>query len=73
MPPPLVTCHEALRIAHEDASRIYDDLSDCDILVRLLSDGWHVDYEIRDPVNGGAPHYVIDSTDGTILHKRYEQ
>jgi hypothetical protein len=69
-----LTCHQVLRIAHDDASRVYDDLSDCRIEIRLLPDGWHVDYVIVDPrINGGAPHYVIDPNDGTILNKRYEQ
>jgi hypothetical protein len=69
-----LTCHEILRIAHEDAEKVYDDLSDCRIEIRRLPDGWHVDYVIIDPeINGGAPHYVIDLNDGAILHKRYEQ
>ncbi|MCI0379396.1 MAG: hypothetical protein L0215_17435 [Gemmataceae bacterium] len=40
----------------------------------LEADGWHVDYELKNPVmNGGGPHYVIDPSTGAILAKRYEQ
>ena len=37
-------------------------------------DGWHVDYELKDPGRkGGGPHYVIDLLTGAILFKRYDQ
>src|SRR5436305_90002 len=40
----------------------------------LEEDGWHVDYELKDPrLKGGGPHYVIDRFNGAILSKRYEQ
>lgn len=40
----------------------------------LQQDGWHMDYELKDPhVQGGGPHYVIDPGDGAILAKQYEQ
>lgn len=39
----------------------------------LEADGWHVDYELKDPAaKGGGPHYVIDSGSGSIVSKRYE-
>ena len=40
----------------------------------LEDDGWHVDYELKDPrLKGGGPHYIIDPHTGAILSKRYEQ
>jgi hypothetical protein len=67
-------CEEALRIARADAERVYGDLSAFRIGLVLEDDGWHVDYDLKDPTwNGGGPHYVISATDGQILSKRYEQ
>jgi hypothetical protein len=71
---PTVPADEALRIAQVDALRAYGDLSPFRIHLSLESDGWHVDYELKDPrVQGGGPHYVIDSETGQIRSKRYEQ
>jgi hypothetical protein len=71
---PGVSCDEALRIAHRDALAAYKDLSDYRITIVYQPDGWHIDYDLIDPVvAGGGPHYVIDSVTGGILHKRYEQ
>jgi hypothetical protein len=65
---------QALKVAREDAETVYRDLARYWIRVALEEDGWHVDYELRDPrARGGGPHYVIDATDGHILSKRYEQ
>jgi len=64
---------QALTIAHADAVRAYHDLSAYRIQVVLEADGWHVDYELKDPrLKGGGPHYVIDVS-GAIVSKRYEQ
>jgi hypothetical protein len=63
-----------LRIAQQDASNAYRDLSRYRITLVLAEDGWHVDYDVAKPlVAGGGPHYVIDATTGDILHKTYEQ
>lgn len=65
---------QILRVANEDAVRQYRDVSDLKISIRLLDDGWHVEYSPLNPnVNGGGPHYVIDATDGTIISKKYYQ
>ena len=38
------------------------------------TDGWHVDYELKDTMSrGGGPHYVIHPVSGAIVAKRYEQ
>lgn len=67
-------CDEVLKIAREDAERVYRDLSGYQITLQLEADGWHVDYDISRPlVAGGGPHYVIDPRTGTIVSKRYEQ
>jgi hypothetical protein len=64
----------ALHIARLDAEHAYRDLSPFRIQLVLEDDGWHVDYELKDPlVNGGGPHYLIDSLSGQILWKKYEQ
>jgi len=64
---------QVLRIARLDAERVYQDLTPYRITLVLEADGWHVDYELKDPaLNGGGPHYVSDPQAGTILSKRYE-
>ncbi len=69
-----ITCDEALRIARLDAEHAYRDLDTFSIVVRREQDGWHVDYELKNPTwNGGGPHYVINAVTGAIISKRYEQ
>jgi hypothetical protein len=70
-----VTSDEALRIARLDAEVAYrDGLEHYLIQIARQPDGWHVDYELTNPLAaGGGPHYVIDSASGAILSKRYEQ
>ena len=65
---------EVLRIAHQDAQAVYRDLSGFKITLIPCPDGWHVDYDLTDPLSaGGGPHYVIDPHTGDILARRYEQ
>ncbi len=65
---------QILTIAQQDAVRAYGDLSIFRIQLALEGDGWHVDYELKNPAwKGGGPHYVIDPHSGAILSKRYEQ
>jgi hypothetical protein len=69
-----ISCDEALKIARLDAEVAYRDLSPYRIQLSLEPDGWHVDYELKDPgIHGGGPHYVIDALSGRILSKTYEQ
>jgi hypothetical protein len=70
----IMPCDQALRIARLDAEKAYRDLSPYRISLALEADGWHVDYELKNPrAKGGGPHYLIDPASGTILSKRYEQ
>ncbi len=72
--PRSLTPDEALKISREDAEKVYRDLSRYRIRVVLEADGWHVDYDLKDPqARGGGPHYLIDASTGAILKKRYEQ
>lgn len=72
--PAPIPASRALVEAEADALRAYGDLSPYHVRVRLEPDGWHVDYELKDPrFQGGGPHYLIDPTDGRIVRKRYEQ
>jgi hypothetical protein len=65
---------DILRIAHADAQAVYRDLSGFKITLTPCPNGWHVDYELTDPLSaGGGPHYVIDPDTGNILERRYEQ
>lgn len=65
---------QALAVAQGDALRVYRDLSPYRIQLSLENDGWHVDYNLKEPrLKGGGPHYIIDAHTGTILSKRYEQ
>jgi hypothetical protein len=69
-----ISCDQALKVAQEDAAAAYGDLTEYQITVVLREDGWHVDYELTQPLTaGGGPHYVIDAVTGAILTKRYEQ
>ncbi len=40
---------QALAIAQADAARVYRDLSPYRIQLVLEDDGWHVDYELKNP------------------------
>jgi hypothetical protein len=72
--PARLTSAEVLRIANDDAERMYGDLSDLEVSLRLQPDGWHVVYRPANPEEqGGGPHYVIDPVDGTIKSKKYYQ
>jgi hypothetical protein len=72
--PQKLSSPEILRIAHADAERAYGDLSPYRITLSLHPDGWHVDYELEDPLTaGGGPHYVIDAVSGAIVEKHYDQ
>jgi hypothetical protein len=63
-----------LTIAQVDALAACSDLSPYRIRLALEDDGWHVDYELKDPkLKGGGPHYVIHAVTGAIISKRYEQ
>jgi hypothetical protein len=65
---------EVLRIADQDAQAVYRDLAGFKITLTPCPDGWHVDYDLTDPLTaGGGPHYVIDPHTGDILARRYEQ
>ncbi len=65
---------QVLAIAQADAARVYRDLSVYQIQLVLEDDGWHIDYELKNPrLKGGGPHYIIDAHTGTVISKRYEQ
>ena len=65
---------QALAIAQADAARSYGDLSPFSIRLALEPDGWHIDYDLKDPrLKGGGPHYVIDAATGSITSRRYDQ
>ena len=65
---------QVLAIAQADAARVYRDLSSYRIQLVLEDDGWHVDYELKNPgLKGGGPHYIIDAHTGAVISKRYEQ
>ena len=65
---------QILAIAQADAARVYRDLSVYRIQLVLEDDGWHVDYELKNPrLKGSGPHYIIDANSGAVVSKRYEQ
>ncbi len=65
---------QVLAIAQADASLVNRDLSLYRIQLVLEDDGWHVDYELKNPrLKGGGPHYVIDAHTCAVISKRYEQ
>ena len=65
---------QVLAIAQRDALTAYRDLSPYAIRLVLEADGWHVDFELKDPKKkGGGPHYLIHPQTGEIVQKRYDQ
>jgi hypothetical protein len=69
-----IPADRALAVAQADAIVAYRDLTPYRIQLVLESDGWHVDFELKDPrQKGGGPHYIIDAGTGQIVSKRYEQ
>jgi len=71
---PRIPSDRALGIARADAESAYRNLSGYRIAIVLEKDGWHIDYELKDPnLQGGGPHYVIDAESGEIVHKKYSQ
>jgi hypothetical protein len=71
---PRISYDQALTIARLDADKAYPNVLSYRITIVLEPDGWHVDYDLRDPeLHGGGPHYVIDPDSGAIVSKRYEQ
>jgi hypothetical protein len=73
-PGPVVSADQALTVAHADAQKAYRDLTNYRIRIALEEDGWHIDYDLKNPTwKGGGPHYVIDAASGAIRSKRYDQ
>ena len=71
---PRIAEMRVLEIARDDAKKAYGDLSAYDIKIVLETDGWHVDYELKEKSSqGGGPHYLIDPDDGKIIKKEYDQ
>jgi hypothetical protein len=71
---PALAGDQALAIAQADAAHVYGDLSPYSIRLALEPDGWHIDYELKDPrLKGGGPHYVIHPASGAITFRRYDQ
>jgi hypothetical protein len=69
-----ITKEEALKIAHENASKYYRDLSIYKIEAVYKQGKWHVDYLLKDPgMVGGGPHYTISAKTGEIESYRFEQ
>lgn len=65
---------EALRIAREDAERVYGELDAYEVTIELLDGNWKIDYELRDrEAQGGGPHYLISAASGELVDRRYEQ
>lgn len=69
-----ITEEEARRIAHEDAERVYRDLSMYAVFVEREHDTWRIGYRPSDPFTvGGGPQYVISRETGEIISRHYEQ
>ncbi len=48
-PTSYLSCDQALKIARGDAEKVYRDLTRYHIRLALEADGWHVNYELKDP------------------------
>jgi hypothetical protein len=71
---PRISSDQALKAARLDAERAYRDLSQYRVTIVIEDDGWHIDYELKNPdAQGGGPHYIVDSATGVIVSKQYAQ
>ena len=53
--PSALASDQVLKIARLDAEQAYRDLTPYRISLALEKDGWHVDYQLKDPgLNGGG-------------------
>ena len=73
-----ITEEQALAVATADAVEVYGDLSKFTVSVRYKNERWFVDFKrIKDPNSrfrtGGAPSYILNAFDGSILLKIYTQ
>lgn len=69
-----ITAAQAVAVAEADALGAYGDLSLYRVEVTPTPDGWRVCYQLHQPrTAGGGPHYLIDTTTGAILDKKYYQ
>lgn len=68
-----ISRQDALRIAREDATDAYSDLSDYRVEVSFDGENWHVEYAPPRGHNGGGPEYTISGDDGEIVDKKYRQ
>jgi hypothetical protein len=65
----LITEEAAIAIAEADAREHYGDLSRFTVTATYKNERWLVDFAIekRKYVTGGAPSYVLNAFDGTII------
>jgi len=70
----MISKEEAIGIAHENAAKIYRDLSIYEVRATLKDSKWYVDYILKDPgMVGGGPHIVISAETGEIISLKCEQ
>jgi hypothetical protein len=69
-----ITKERALKIANENASKFYNDLSVYKIDIKMDEDKWIINYLLKDPrMVGGGPNYAISAKTGEIVSFRFEQ
>ncbi len=69
-----ITKERAIKIANENASRFYHDLSVYKIDIKMDEDKWIINYLLKDPgMVGGGPNYAISAKTGEIVSFRFEQ
>lgn len=64
---------EAIKIAERDASQAYKSLDDYQVVACELSSAWRIIFDLKAPLDGGGPNYVIDKNTGQIIYKVYQQ
>lgn len=64
---------EAIKIAEKDASQAYKSLEDYQVLACELAGAWRIIFDLKKPLEGGGPNYVIDKNTGEIVYKVYSQ
>jgi hypothetical protein len=69
-----VSSDQALHVARLDAEAAYGNLDAFRITIAREADGWHIDFDLKDPDrDGGGPHYAVDAESGRIVAQRYAQ
>ncbi|HEY0706917.1 MAG TPA: hypothetical protein VGG33_08975 [Polyangia bacterium] len=67
------TRQKVIAATRDDAHRAYGDLSVFTVEAAKEGELWRVQYQPKNPSNGGAPAYLVDEKTGALVSKVYTQ